>query len=429
MREQRGEKRLQRWVNGLCACVFALFCFTFVAIYQAPLLEALYDKVATGKLEFNEYVVAATVTTLLLLFTLWINKLARFQREWTSFAYLPSCLLLAFITDIDRSIYTNDCNIMSWVWIFAVGILVYSLFAFLLQRVLFAKIKNLQMEGNRIVWRNLLLFVLMFCLTGWLSNGKEGFKQEAAAYSLYKRGNINAALKVAKRSLTVTHELTAARAFYLAKSGALGEKLFSYPQYYGAEGLLPKMQQTSPISPDTVYAQFHLSRNSNEPALDYLRRVAEGDTLKSRTTADYYLCALLLEKRLTDFIEELPRYYNIHSGKELPLHYQEALIYYVTTIDDSKISFEADSLRSELLLMGLMNWNYGQDVPTHYKEAFKDYALSSADFENMLDVDSLGKEFVAMVELEKKYPQLHVRSNFIRKHYGNTYWWYFTYSE
>ena len=113
MREQRGEKRLQRWVNGLCACVFALFCFTFIAIYQAPLLEALYDKVATGKLEFNEYVVAATVTTLLLLFTLWINKLARFQREWTSFAYLPSCLLLAFITDIDRSIYTNNCNALT----------------------------------------------------------------------------------------------------------------------------------------------------------------------------------------------------------------------------------------------------------------------------------------------------------------------------
>ena len=429
MREQRGERRLQRWVNGLCACVFALFCFTFVAVYQAPLIEALYDKVATGKLEFNEYVVAAIVTTLLVFLTLWMNRLARFQREWSAFAYLPACLLLAFMTDIDRSIYLGGSDIMPWVYIFASGLLVYALFAFLLQRVLFAKIKNLQMESNRILWRNLLLFVLLFCLTGWLSNSEEGFKREASAYSRYKRGDVNGALNVAKRSLEATQGLTSARAFYLAEAGKMGERLFTYPQYYGAEGLLPSMQKDSPLSPDSVYARLGLQRGVNEAAVDYLRRVAESDTFHSKSVADYYLCALLLDKRLTDFVEELPRFYDIHNGEELPVHYKEALIYYVTTIDDCEITFQSDSLRSELLLMGLFNWNYGEDVPQHYKDAFRDYALSSADFSNMLDADSLGNEFVRMLELERKYPELHIRSNFIRKHYGNTYWWYFTYSE
>ncbi|MBR5892812.1 MAG: hypothetical protein IKZ37_04155 [Bacteroidaceae bacterium] len=429
MREQRGEKRLQRWVNGLCACVFALFCFTFVAVYQAPLLEALYDKVATGKLQFNGYVVAAIVTTLLVLLTWWLNRLARFQREWSAFAYLPACILLAYITDIDRSIYSGGSSPMPWLWIFIATFALYALIAFLLQRVLFAKIKNLQMEGSRIVWRNLLLFVIFFCLTGWLTNSEEGFKHEAAAYSRYKHGNAGAALNVARRSLDATHELTAARAFYLAECGQMGDRLFAFPQYYGAEGLLPAMRQTSPLSSDTVYARFGLLRNEKEPAVDYLRRAVENDSVPSQAAVDYYLCALLLDKRLTDFVEELPRYYDVRSGEELPLHYKEALIYYVTTIDDCEIDFRADSLRSELILMGLLNWNYGQDVPQHYKDAFKDYALSSADFSNMLDVDSLGREFVAMLELEKKYPQLHIRSNFIRKHYGNTYWWYYTYSE
>lgn len=429
MREQRGEKRLQRWVNGLCACVFALFCYTFVAVYQAPLLEAFYDKVATGKLQFNGYVVAAIVTTLLVLLTWWLNRLARFQREWSAFAYLPACMLLAFITDIDRSIYSGGSSLMSWLWIFVATFVVYALIAFLLQRVLFAKIKNLQMEGSRIVWRNLLLFVILFCLTGWLTNSEEGFKHEAAAYSYYKHGNVGAALNVAKRSLDATRELTAARAFYLAESWQMGDRLFTFPQYYGAEGLLPTVQQTSPLSPDTVYARFGLLRNEQEAAVDYLRRAVEKDSVPSQATIDYYLCALLLDKRLTDFVEELPRYYDVRKGEELPLHYKEALIYYVTTIDDCEITFQADSLRSELILMGLLNWNYGQDVPQHYKDAFKDYALSSADFSNMLDVDSLGNEFVAMLELEKKYPQLHIRSNFIRKYYGNTYWWYYTYSE
>ena len=76
MREQRGEKRLLKWVNWLCAIIFSVFSFTFTAVYQSPLVEVYYDKVATGKLEYNGYVVAAITTTFLLLLALWLNKYA-----------------------------------------------------------------------------------------------------------------------------------------------------------------------------------------------------------------------------------------------------------------------------------------------------------------------------------------------------------------
>ena len=139
MRDQRGEKKLQRSVSLLCAIVFAIFSFTFIAVYQSPLLEALYDKVATGKLNYNGYVVAATATTILLLLSWWMNRIARFQREWTAMAYLPATLLLAFMTDIDRNIYTAETEYLSWTIILLIGFLIYAFFAFLLQRILFAK--------------------------------------------------------------------------------------------------------------------------------------------------------------------------------------------------------------------------------------------------------------------------------------------------
>ena len=145
--------------------------------------------------------------------------------------------------------------------------------------------------------------------------------------------------------------------------------------------------------------------------------------------ADYYLCSLLLDKRINEFVKELPRFYDIKSGKRLPQHYKEAIIYYVTTIGDYEITFDADSMRSELLIMGLLDWDYGERIPEHYKDAIKEYTLSSQEFGNMLDVDSLGKMYVSMLELERKYPQLHIRSNFIRKHFGHTYWWYFAYDD
>ena len=66
MREQRGEKRLLKWVNWLCAIIFSVFSFTFTAVYQSPLVEVYYDKVATGKLEYNGYVVAAITIVIIL---------------------------------------------------------------------------------------------------------------------------------------------------------------------------------------------------------------------------------------------------------------------------------------------------------------------------------------------------------------------------
>lgn len=427
MREQRGEKRLQRNVSLLCGCVFAIFCFTFIAIYQSPLLEALYDKVATGKLNYNGYVVATIATTILLLLSWWMNRVARFQREWTAMSYLPATLILAFITDIDETIYTGKRDYLSWTIIMLVGLFIYASLAFLLQRILFAKIKNPQMEGNRIVWRNLFLFAIMFVLAGWFSNGNENLKYEATAYSHYKRGDVEGALNVASRSLNASRELTAARAFYLSQKGSLGDKLFCYPQYYGAEGLLPSLVQQSPLSPDSVYSALEAKRNDGERAMEYLYRVANNDSV-SKIAADYYLCGLLLDKRLSEFIESLPRYYDLKQGVSLPLHYKEALILYATAISDVKLSFNSDTLRAELSSMGLLNWKKGDKLPAHYIEAFKHFAISSDELAAILELDTLGNNFADVLDIERQYPDLMIRSNFVKKQFGHTYWWYYSYS-
>lgn len=427
MRELRGEKKLQRSVNLLCACVFAIYSFTFIAIYQSPLLEALYDKVATGKLNYNGYVVAFTATTILLLLSWWMNKIARFQREWTAMAYLPASLLLAFITDIDTTIYTGDTKYLSWIIILLIGLFLYASIAFFLQRILFAKIKNLKMEGNRIVWRNLMLFVLLFGLTGRLSNGNEHFKQEATAYSRYKSGDIQGALNVAHRSLNASHEFTAARAFYLSQCRQMGDKLFTYPQYYGVEGLLPPMQQRTPLSPDTIYTAIGTKRNNGEDAMEYLYRIVQADSV-SRTAADYFLCGLLLDKRLTDFVDNLPKYYNLGSDT-LPQHYKEALMYYVAALSDFNPASSADTLRAELTDLGLKNNTRGNEFSAQYAAALRGFNVSSERLGTLMSLDTTGIELARMIELERQYPDLQVRSNYARKEFGHTYWWYYKYSE
>lgn len=430
MREQRGERRLQRVVSWLCAIVFTVFCFTFTAVYQAPLLEALYDNVSTGKLMYNEYVVASAITTLLLLLALWLNRIAKFQREWTAMAYLPSSLLLAMITDIDSSIYTGGKSLVGWISILAAGLFVYAFMAFLLQRVLFVKIKDINMEGNRCIWRNFLLFTIMFCIVGWLSNSNENMKHEAHSYWHYKRGNVDAALNVAKRSLSASQELTAARAFYLAQKGELGERLFDYPQYYGSDGLLPHIKRNSPLHPDTVYAALGVPRGKDESAMEYLRRAVTVDSVPSKKMlGDYLLCALLLDKRIEEFVYTLPVYYNMAGGEELPRHYKEALLYYAVAQESMELSFDTDSMRTKLLVMGMLNWDYADNLPPHYREGLKSYVLPTNGIKEIVALDSLGPLFDKMLKLEEEHPELHIRSNFIRRFFGDTYWWYFCYSE
>lgn len=375
------EKRLQRVVALFCATLFALFSFLFVAVYQSPLLEVLYDYVATGKLDYNGYLVAAVISPLLTLLALWLNRIAKFQREWTAMAYLPSVLLLAFITDIDRSLYVGGWSSTSWIVIFSVAMFVYAALAFVLQRVLFEKIKNLAMSTNRMIWRNLILFVIMFCLAGTLSNGEENFKREALVASRYKGGDAEGALAVGYKSLDASRELTAMRAYILAKENSLGERLFEYPQLYGAEGLLPFAQQTSPLSPDTVATLLGDTIKENENTLDYLRRLAYADTL-AVAARDYYLSALLLEKEVIEFEAELTRMCGSYRADSLPKHYREAL----------------------LLL----------------KEFSSEYQLNLED-------SVLNSKFRSLREVESKYDDALMRNNYVRKAFGRTYWWYFLY--
>lgn len=376
------EIRLQTVVASVCATIFACFAFFFVAIYQSPLLELLYDKYATGKLDYNNYVVGGAVSAVLTLLALWLNRFTKFQREWTAMAYLPSALLLAFFTDIDNSLYTEEYDFMPWIITSLVLVAVYLFMAFVLKRVLFEKIKNPAFTASRIIWRNLILLVLVFCLTGTLSNGEENFKREALISSLYKKGDVEGAFAVGKLSLHASPELTAYRAYILAKEGLLGEKLFEYPQLYGSSAMVPDTMQVSPLVPDSVYSLLGTAPLGGESGLGLLKRSFDSDA-GNLYVRDYYLSALLLERRLPEFAALLKDLYP--DLKNLPKHYCEAMLLYAHVESDDS------------MVMQLGGYD---DVVERYSE------------------------FVAT---ESEYEDRHVRGNYIRRKFGNTYWWYFLY--
>lgn len=377
----KGEKRLQTVVALSCATLFALFAFFFVAKSQAPLLELFYDRISTGKLEYNAYVVGAIVSAVLTLFALWLNRFTAFKREWTALSYLPSALLLSFMTDIDRSLYTGEHNYTKWIIVFAVGAFFYASFSFVLRRILFAKIKNVAMSANRILWRNLQIFVILFCMVGFLANSEENFKREAMIASYYKKGEIDKALNVGYLSRVASRHLTAQRAYILAENGLLGEKLFEYPQMYASEGLLPTKEQVSPLSRSAVYSALEIAPLDNEDTLDMLRRAVDADS-SSVVAKDYYLSALLLERSIVEFVNAVRVMYPDVEISALPKHYQEALLLYASIDGDTTVS---------------------------------------------VDNGEMKERFDAFKAMEAQYDDPFVRGNYLRRKFGRTYWWYFLY--
>ncbi len=379
------EKRLQRVVATVCATLFAVFAFLFVAVYQAPLLEAFYNEVATGKLDYNPWLVGGVVSLLLTLLALWLNRFAKLRREWTALAFLPSALLLAFITDIDRGLYTGSAISSSWIYIFVASILLYAFVAFVLRRILFEKIKDARMVTNRVLWHNMVIIVLSICLIGALSNSEENFKRETLVMSHWNRGDTVKALRVGKTSLDASRELTVMRAYLLANAGKMGEHLFEYPQYYATDGLLPAMERTSVLIPDSVYSMLGAKPLEGEAGTVFLSRIAHADTA-SAIVRDYYLSSLLLEKRLLEFKDEVIAFCDAASVDSLPKHYREALMLY------ADIEGEQEALPFEL-----------QDVV-------------------------MREELERLRAEEAKHDDAFVRGNYVRRHFGHTYWWYFLYS-
>jgi hypothetical protein len=214
-----------------------------------------------------------------------------------------------------------------------------------------------------------------------LSNGEENFKREALVAVRYSKGDVEGALAVGRKSLDASPELTAMRAYVMASDGLLGERLFEFPQFYGAGGIMPGKVQTSALVPDSVYALIGARPDSTERNMDFLKRLVDTDSA-NYVARDYYLSSLLLDRQLVGFKDELARLCGEYNVDSLPKHYREALLLCSEFTDDFSLELESDTL------------------------------------------------FVMFDELrgiERQYDDALVRNNYVRKAFGRTYWWYYLY--
>lgn len=236
--------------------------------------------------------------------------------------------------------------------------------------------------------------MLLLCLYVGVGNGVTDLQHyELRTAQALQSKHPKRAYKVGDKSYATSHRLFAMRCYLMAttQKKGLGDEVFSQMVPDGGAAsllLLPTDKYQQLLLPASKLERLLGSRrHANEGALAYLHRCAwlsafKGDS-KHTAAADYYLCALLLERKLDLFAKEIVYYYPTEVAQsKLPRYFAQALILYQRTRTQPKV-FYTDS-----------------NIEANYR-----------DYTDMAD----------------SIPDRTVRTNMLRYSYGETYWWWYSY--
>lgn len=381
MHESSNKKRTARILGWVCGSLFTLFSLLYLYVMQADLLATAQHLLSKGQTVYSPLWGAVIITWLLWLLQNVYRRTIAYPLRFHALYYFPSCLVLGLLTSIvPREGWEVQLS-ANWVWVI-VSILVYVLVSWIALH--YPDRKNGVQSLFPFLWGNFLCLAVQFCVVGGVANTDDVYHYRLKVERYVMEENDSMALHVGEESLQADRSLTALRAFALSREGALGERLFDYPQYYGSEGLMPD-------SADTIYVhgwlQLLYKHVGGKPGGNVKSATRFFELLSQRPSAepaarDYLLCAYLLDKNLDAFVAALPRYYGLDAA--LPLYYKEALVLY-------------------------------SRLHTRPAVVFKDNAVEA----NLDDFHHFRAQYADPVE----------RSNQCRRMYGNTYWWYYYYQE
>lgn len=338
-------------IRVVCIVVFLLFTFCWLYFFQADLLAVAQHGLSGGRTHYDRMVGAVIITGVLFVLHLIVYALTRLTRRTHALSYLPSFLVLAFISCVSYPFRWG-----AWIW---AGPLVLVLWVgcVLLAKKICPFGNDMKPMGlfSRRMWLNMLQMVAMMLGVAAVSNTNAVSHFKAHAEVALMKGDTDEALRVGKRSWETDETLTMFRIFALAQEGQLGERLFEYPIVGTSRDMLPLSDSKAKlmIMPDTMLWDFFGVRPDSIAArTDTLGRPAalsgsllsisqyldslEHDTLATTAFRDYRLTGMLIDRKLESFVGSLP-HYHVVDADSLPRHYREALLLYQQRCDTSYI--------------------------------------------------------------------------------------------
>jgi len=350
-----------RVVRVICALVFCVFTFMYLYYYQSDIVAVGQHILSQGQTHYNRLIGAVIVTAVLFVLQTVVYRVSQLRKRAHALTYLPSLLVLTFISSIG-SRADVDFSYGAWPWAAPLCLAGFCVLAWAAREM-----EPYEPESagrglfERVVWINLMLLCLQFFLVGVFSNHDEVFHYRMRMERCIMDKDYAGALRVGRKALAADSSLTMLRAHALAAQGTLPEKFFDFPVVGGAKALRTDgVSVRTVMLPDSVITEM---------------------TDSSQVARDFHLMALLLDRKLGVFADELKKCY---PDSVYPKIYGEALLQYYYT--SGKPFANGDNVAME----------------TDFRD-FNEMRLAISD--------------------ERE------RYNSLKRVYGNTYWFYFRYGK
>lgn len=364
-----------------CGFLFLSFCFCYLYFLRGDSLAEVQFVFSKGLTRYSIFGGAFIIASLLQLMQWVVSRIVRLPNLFYALSYVPSFTSLAMLSDIDQDIEGAFIWGM-WKWLLPTIAVIWLLAVFAAKSS-----ENKESDNHTLIqswlWPNYLMFCVMICLTGFVPKTKDYHYYELKVERLLEEGNYKDAAGVGIKSLVASPRLTQMRMYALLKQGLLADSMFSYPQYYGANGLLDIADTLNSYrfgSKDIEIGIGRCAGKSIRTSKRYLEIMSE-DSLATDNSKQYLLCYHLLDKNIEAFNAYLSRVYGDTISVELPRHYQEAVIL-------QHPEFTPDSLPI-----------YINKV---YVERYQGYLTMKDSIQSDAE-----------------------RKNRTRREYGNTYYWYY----
>ena len=382
-----------------CGILFFLFSFCYLFCLQGEILAEAQFVYSKGVTSYNILIGAIVITVVLQIVQWVVSMLSRLPARWYALSYLPSMLMLAILTDVNRGAIEHF-SFGAWLWVAPVILVFYILLVVIAQKLN----RDQTMYGYDIksqIYPNFIILFFMMLGVGAIPQSSDVFHYEMKAERLILEKDYEGAASVGERSLRTSVRLTQLRMYALSKQGLLAERLFDYPQHDGSRGLLDIADTSSLERFTTQDICFHLGAfcGKSIQTADRYYKLVLGDSIWNQHTVDYYLCSLLLDKNLKEFQRQLPRYYNLSDSitgayDSLPRAYREALL---------QIGKKQYALQGKIVI--------GADTLA----TLSDYEMVDR-FRDYNELKSTLKDETECI-------------NRTHRDFGNTYWWYCDFSQ
>ena len=304
MQNDRLINRLYKPVHWMCAGIFCVFTFCYIFFYQSDILALAQHVLSEGVTHFNRSVGAVLITLALYLVHIPVHQLTRLNKRAYALNYFPSLLILTVITDVSPTI-DEGFSFGPWLWVVPLLLVAFAVGAWVLYQLQpyeedFVGIPFL----SRPAWINVAALLVMFLLTGWVSNHNDVFHYRMRMETKLLDSQTEEALRVGEKAQQTSPQLDFLRAFALASRGELGNRLFDYLLSGDAKAMSFDGKKIKTLQiPDSVILQ----------------------QMTPQVKADMRLTGYLINRRLDLFANEVTTAYN---DSTMPRYYREALALY-----------------------------------------------------------------------------------------------------